>query len=590
MSKIIAKIAVICLLLITKTAHAENFYIDNYDVDLTVYEDNSVLVSEVIEVVFTNPSHGIIRSIPLQGSRIYDVEVNAPFILSKNMSELDIRIGSADKLVEGVQIYNIRYLQKIYNKKPEFYYNIIGTEWDNPINNVRFRVKMPKPFDANKAGISIGSYGIRGFDSGAEYQVNDREILGITHRPLSPHQCITVRVEVPEDYFFNVQSKWVNVIWLGLMLCTLFSFLLWYQYGKDEHVTPVVTFNIPDDISCTDVELIMSEKVTDKGLIAMIVKLANDGYLKIKNVGKNFTLYDFKKYQGYNVIERKLLKALNNQKLNREVSGDTLKSSSLFYQEWQEILKQAGKDEVKEHFYETYPMSFSMRCLMGAFIFINIVMTVFCACGYRITVEHLFISSVTIFVLAAMISTLRSNAALGQKLYAVLLLLSFGIPLYDAFSELINLQNTSQVMFGVFGTLISIICYNEMMKPNINGRLMKGKLLGLKKFIEVAEKDRLEKMAADNPQYFYKILPYAYVLGVSKVWIKQFEGIAVPPPEWADSGIYRMNSFEGFTRNFSNAVAPSVNNGGISNSSYSSSSGGGGFSGGGFGGGGGRSW
>ena len=115
-------------------------------------------------------------------------------------------------------------------------------------------------------------------------------------------------------------------------------------------------------------------------------------------------------------------------------------------------------------------------------------------------------------------------------------------------------------------------------------------MLGLKKFIEVAEKDRLEKMAADNPQYFYKILPYAYVLGVSKVWIKQFEGIAVPPPEWADSGIYRMNSFEGFTRNFSNAVAPSVNNGGISNSSYSSSSGGGGFSGGGFGGGGGRSW
>ena len=125
-----------------------------------------------------------------------------------------------------------------------------------------------------------------------------------------------------------------------------------------------------------------------------------------------------------------------------------------------------------------------------------------------------------------------------------------------------------------------------MLKPNWYGRQILGHLLGLKRFIEVAEKKRLEKMVEENPEYFYQILPYAYVLGVSDKWIKQFENIAVPQPEWCD-GTFRFNNFNHLMRNFNAATKPSVANGGIQRSS---SSGGGGFSGGGFGGGGGRSW
>ena len=148
-------------------------------------------------------------------------------------------------------------------------------------------------------------------------------------------------------------------------------------------------------------------------------------------------------------------------------------------------------------------------------------------------------------------------------------------------------DNPSQVVMGIGSAVITMICYAEMMKPNANGRLIKGQLLGLKRFIKVAEKKRLEMMVEQNPQYFYKILPYAYLLGVSKVWIKQFENIAVPPPEWAVNNSFNINNFNRFARGFNASVVPSVANGGISRSS---SSGGGGFSGGGFGGGGGRSW
>ena len=42
------------------------------------------------------------------------------------------------------------------------------------------------------------------------------------------------------------------------------------------------------------------------------------------------------------------------------------------------------------------------------------------------------------------------------------------------------------------------------------------------KFIETAEKQKLESMVMDNPTYFYDILPFTYALGVSDKWIEKF--------------------------------------------------------------------
>ena len=45
-------------------------------------------------------------------------------------------------------------------------------------------------------------------------------------------------------------------------------------------------------------------------------------------------------------------------------------------------------------------------------------------------------------------------------------------------------------------------------------------------------KEKLEMLVNENPTYFYDILPYTYVLGVSNKWIKKFESINVNPPTW----------------------------------------------------------
>lgn len=61
---------------------------------------------------------------------------------------------------------------------------------------------------------------------------------------------------------------------------------------------------------------------------------------------------------------------------------------------------------------------------------------------------------------------------------------------------------------------------------------MKEYLLGLKMYLQIAEKDRLDFHNAPekNPEIFEKLLPYAMVLGVEKALAKEFKGIYIEQP------------------------------------------------------------
>jgi uncharacterized membrane protein YgcG len=137
------------------------------------------------------------------------------------------------------------------------------------------------------------------------------------------------------------------------------------------------------------------------------------------------------------------------------------------------------------------------------------------------------------------------------------------------------------------------LCAVFIRKRTPQGTEWAGKILGLRRFIVLAERERLQTLVMENPSYFYNILPFAYVLGITDLWIKNFEGIALQPPQW----YYGQGPFTPvlFAASFNNAMTMMNTNMTSSPSSGGSGGGGGGFSGGGFsggggGGGGGGSW
>lgn len=97
------------------------------------------------------------------------------------------------------------------------------------------------------------------------------------------------------------------------------------------------------------------------------------------------------------------------------------------------------------------------------------------------------------------------------------------------------------------------------------------------------EKEKLETMVLNNPNYFYDILPFTYVLGVSEKWIDKFEMISSQSPTWYnnsnDFNVRRFHIFINSTMSQASTLMSSS-----PSSSGGASSSGGGSSGGGSGG------
>lgn len=168
------------------------------------------------------------------------------------------------------------------------------------------------------------------------------------------------------------------------------------------------------------------------------------------------------------------------------------------------------------------------------------------------------------------------------------------VPFFIAFVYLRN--NLISCVVALVYTICMIFMIATSGKRTAVGNKWLGQILGLKKFILEAEKDRLEMLVHDDPSYFYSILPYAYVLGISDTWSKKFESINIQSPDWyvgangdVFSTIMWMHYFNS-TMHTLNSTLPSSITPPKSGSGGFSSGGGGGFSGGGFGGGGGGSW
>ncbi len=568
---------------------AENFYIENYDVKIDVDKNKSALIQEDIFVYFTKSSHGIYRDIPYKNASITDVSVSEHYTKTYENGSLNLKIGNPTYYVNGKMHYVIKYRYNYFDNKNEFYHNIIGTDWKVPINNVNFSITMPKEINPSDVGLSIGSYGTRGFDGGAYYSVNNRSITGQTQRTLSPGEGITVRVRVPAGYFNKTHNIAMIIVISLIILLTLVPFLIWYIYGKDEPVTPVVNFYPPIGLNAMETELAYKGKASNKGLIGLLIELAHKGYIKIEDNGHQWVLYKLKiLYDDLKKEEKDLINTIFKYCTN-SVSQSDLTYSKTFYRDCANIIEDVNKRSNLIFYKESksYLKKFRIFICSTGLLFL----TVFALSGYNIffIIKNFPLFLFPTIALIVLISTFsRGKVDACSTIFIIVWASGLGgIPLLIlSGTSLANSQTLPVGLLGIAGLAVSCICLYQLPKRNPAGQQLLNDILGLKHFIEVAEKSRLKSMVEQNPEYFYNVLPSAYVLEVSDKWISKFQSIMELAPDWYSGTPFNSSTFNNFTDTAQSASAPSVANGGIS----TSSGGGGGFSGGGGGGGGGGSW
>lgn len=605
MKKLILFLSVLAInFLVASTAFAENFYFKNYDVDMKVSENKNIQITETMDVVFTVPSHGIYRTIPINETvkradnssfknytKIKNISVNKQFSTSKQGNLLKIKIGSQEKLVNGEQNYVIKYDYQPSDGKlknnDELYMSIITTNWNTPIENASFSIEMPKSFDTNKIGVSVGSYGTIGYNEDELDLYSDgKTIQGFIKRPLNSNEGISIRVLLPKNYFKNDNVVSDNPLIATIIILTLICFFMWNKYGKDDTPIPIVNFYPPEGRNSAEIFVEYKGNASTKALVSLIIYLANKGYIKIDEDKHSYSLYKLKEYDEKNSIEKGLMDAIFGG--YDYVTKEDLESSQSFYKDCKELTKKLNR--IKNFIFIAESTSWEKLLLMILCI-IGIVLTVIYALnGYSLSIENIYLALT--FALPIIVMTIITNSDVSNILKIYIYFWMFGylsISTMETLSEYnFPLENICLVITGLIGLIVSIICLVNMPKRNKTGVKALGGILGFKKFLEVAEKNRIEMLIKENPSYCFDVLPYAYALGVSDEWIKKFEGLMLEQPNWYSTKI-TSRRFSRLLRSLESVSVPSTQNGGIKTGSLSS--GGGGFSGGGCGGsGGGGSW
>lgn len=621
------------------------YVLDSYDVSIIVHEDNTFTIIENIVAYFNVPKHGIIRSLPLKNTinrldgskstnrvKIENINVNNTFSAYIESGEQIIKIGDANTTLLGPQQYTINYVVDI-GKDPakeydEFYYNLIGTDWDTVIGNVTFSIAMPKEFDESQLGFSLGEIGAQN-NEGITYRVDGNVISGSYYGVLNPSEALTVRVELAEGYFINTSSGLDLFLILSFVIPIIFvllSIFLWMRIGNDDPVVETVEFYPPEGFNSAEVGFLYKGKATSDDVVSLLIYLANKGYIKISEIDEHalfikstsFKLSKLRDYDGDDENERIFLNGLfktrrrpvitsfrgfiktikdakNNQDVNSEenfnsrdeVTSDELHNS--FFSTVNTIVTSLNRKENKHMIFEKTSMG-------KGFIAAIMIIVIYFLITVKPVIEYGDPASLPFALLFPGIGfTVLFGMVFGKtmwpiKLFGLVWGLGFGgmpwaIMVLPAL--LADWLYVAVYISGLVCVFIIVMMFRVMPKRTAYGNELLGKIRGFKTFLETAEKSKLEMLVFDDPSYFYNILPYTYVLGVSDKWIKKFEVIALEAPDWYDSKTSFSPSNFGSFMNSTMSTASSVM---ASSPSSGGGSSGGGSSGGGSGGGGGSSW
>ncbi len=601
----------------------EAFEITAYDIQMDVRSDNSYKISETIDVRFIAQRHGIIRTIPLKTygggwASVRDVKVlEHKYSTARADGNLEIKIGDANRFAGTAERYSINYVYDIgddgLRDMDELYFNLIGTDWDCPIDNITFAITMPFAFDESKLNFTYGKKGSTE-SSRVNYAVNGTTITGRLTGPLQPNEALTVALPLPQGYYTDVKSDSSSLLarfgWLLPLLLIVAGIAVWIALGKKRQIFPTVEFYPPQGTTSADVGFLIDGRVDPFDVTSLIVYWADKGYLSITEqrvkrgffTKKTFLLTKLNEMgDEAKPYEQKMFNDLfTNYGNGTEVNTEQLEQR--FY-----ITTDLVKKMVKSSFEDSPDTSIfassSKTCrrilwLLAVLAPVPVLMIIFQRstgrpAGIEVIGSVLLFTIIIVVTYGMFANLLVSWQGLPKRgLLGTLLRSTLPAIIFSFFTILI--ADTSGLLafmtFSLAAAFILIWLSFRCDRRTQLGDWYLERLIGLKEFLKVTELDRIKLLVDENPQYFYNVLPYAMVLGVTDKWIRNFDGIAIAPPDW-----YRSDTAGGafnvgiFARDLDQGLRI-VSAGMISRPSSQGGSSDGGSAGGGSGGGGGRSW
>lgn len=607
-----------------------NEVIKNYNIDIQINKDGTLLINEELEYYTSlNSKHGIFRDIPTNSKS--KLGINNGILINMNYINLDgdpenssktifsqgirYRIGSADYyLNSGDHKYSLNYTVKnavkVKNGIYQVYWNVIGQFWDFPVLNSKIIIHYEDNLDFSPEEIKLfeaytGKQGEKNKDF--TYKINKNNIE-ITAKNFAPKEGLTFLLNLETskikispldkaEIFLKLNTGLLTVS-ASLLLLIIYMAVTWKLFGKNPEKRAIVpSFEIPEDVSPMMAAYINKNNDSSELLTIGLLSLASRNHIELTSEGRENLEYKIKgSEEKISKEERDIKKVFSEQE--EESKGKVKNINDYKIYSLVNGIKRALEIEYNKLYKENASFLFpilSMAVLIGK--------TLFAPAG--------FIDIIVSLVIGFGLNIFFDSQEVTKTIIRFLLICSSGLLIL---SSLVS----GQIIIAVFTVIFiisSFIYITVIGRYTVYGQRISEELDGLKMYIVTAEENQIKKFndLDDLVSYFKKILPYAIALGVKNQCIKLLER-EIKINEFHEKSINSdniMNSFYLYNSsyfissaigNLYNSAAQTVrvdsnsgnfrgpSSGGGFGSGGGGFSSGGGFSGGGSGGGGGGSW
>ncbi|MEE8294927.1 MAG: DUF2207 domain-containing protein [Sphingomonadales bacterium] len=600
----------------------------SFDSTIIVGEDGGLEVTEIIKVRAEGDQirRGIFRDFPTHyraGGQtfsttfeVHSVTLNGGPVnwVTEGMSNgTRVRVGSANTFLNpGEYTYTFKYRterQLFFGAGfDELYWNVTGDAWGFPILSASATVLIPDGAVVDQTRSFIGKSGNDQLGGRVSHD-SERQVTFNAGKRLNPFEGMTIVVTWPEGFIYRpstaevagnfIEDNLAQIIaYIGFLMILLYFYMAWRQVGKDPDGGAIYArYGPPTGISPGAMSYVEKRAYRQRSFTAAIVNMAVKGYLTIEEKSKK--KFILKK------TGKTVRLAEGEQAVADKLFGpwrDEIETHHTNHSEFASGMSAQKKVFEKNHEGVNFIRN-QKHFWIGAGISIVVVLLAVIASmnkggvGIPLSVGFIAFYGLIIFALRKKASVFRRAGTVGKKISILFLFIFLGTHFMGMAGSLVMMNFFIIVPF-VLIIALNILFYNLLEKPTLEGRRLMDEIEGFKKYLSVAEKDRLEFHTGEiTPEVFEKFLPFAIALGVENKWGKAFERSMVMVGN--DPGVYHpvwyyghgFRSFsgnDGFAAGFGGAFAGSISS--ASTPPSQSGSGGGGFAGGGGGGGGGGGW
>lgn len=471
---------------------SSNLDIKDYDVILDVDKNNKIDVTENITVNIPENAEykGIYRSFPLW-IRYYDdnlkekkckVEISnlraigQQFVVEEFLDRVGLQVGSKRVNADsGLHTYTIKYRYDFgMDVNNQLIFNIFENYNKTKIENMTVNINLPE--DAKDYDINFLKR-TEGLEDNVIYKKEGNKITATLNDYLLD-DAVTLKITFPDGYLIGGTSNYGIVCMTACIVIIIISFVafvLWTKYGRDyKKRVSTVEFYPPDDLDAAEIGYVYAgEIMISKLTAALIIQLANKGYIKIEEIEKlKYKIIDI----GKGNKELKNL-SVNEQivylELFRNGSENILSEDKMFGKVFGKLSK-----SLKTIFSKKIKDDKANKIMKYTFILLTISIILW-------SLSYIFIKDL-------------------NPVFDVLYLISF----------------VSILVTGIF-TII-------MDRKTEYGEMITARVKGFRNYLSIARKDDLETIVEKNPNYFYDIIPYTYVMDVSNRWVKEFNSRNLP--------------------------------------------------------------